>query len=181
MTHKAPSYGLPHNNLGHTYLEKRRLNEAELEFKLAIQLKYKDFGKSLAYAALGNIYRHKKSYRDSEAALLNALKFDESNHRAYYYLGTLYFDQAEEEKPKSSQERQLLRKARNHIEQALIINPFLIEGHYEMGLIQRRLGKQKEARRNFQRVLDLSTDPSSIHAQQAKKLLNQTPDALPKR
>ena len=179
LTHKAPEYGLPHNNLGQAYIEERRLDEAELEFKLAIQLKYENFGKSLAHASLGNIYRYKKLYSAAEAAFLNALKFDASNHRALFYYGNLYVDKAEAETPQSPQERQLLQKARDYIQQSITINPFHIEGHYDLGLIQRQLGNQKKARKHFQRVLELSTDASSIHVQKAKMLLKVSQESPP--
>ena len=61
LVKKAPNQGLPHLNLGLAYSQNKRPADAEREFKKALESKYDDEGRSLAYNNLGNLYMLKKS------------------------------------------------------------------------------------------------------------------------
>jgi len=179
LTQRIPEYGLPHNNLGHAYISVGRFTEAEKELKLALQLKDKEFGKSLASSSLGNIYRLKGEGSKAETLLLNALRLNPSNHHAFFYLGNLYVDRGEKAGAKNPKKREWLEQAANYLEQAIAINPIFPEGHYDLGLVHRQLGNPKEARSHFEKVITLSVDPTSAQVQNAKKLLGEGKAMIP--
>ena len=179
LVQKIPEYGLPRNNLGHAYISAGRFTEAEKELKLALQLKDKEFGKSLASSSLGNIYRLKGEGSKAKTFLLNALRLNPSNHHAFFYLGNLYFDRAEKAGAKNQKKREWLEQAANYLEEAIAINPIFPEGHYDLGLVQRQLGNPKEARSHFEKVITLSVDPTSAQVQNAKMLLGKGKVTVP--
>jgi len=168
---KAPDYGLPHNNLGDAYFSEGRFEDAEREFKLALQSKYEKFGKSLASTSLGKIYRLNGSYTKAEKYLRHALRLNPSNHLALFYLGNLNFDHAQNVDKDNPQRKEFLKKAAFYLNQALTINPFFPAGHYDLGLVYRQLGNLKKAQSHFEKVITLSANPSSLRVQNAKKLL----------
>jgi len=179
LTQKIPEYGLPHNNLAHAFIGEGRFQEAERELNLALQSIYEDFGKSLASSSLGNLYRVKGEEGKAEALLLQALRFNPSNHEALFYLGNIYFDRAERAAHQTQQKQDDLEKAAEYIGKSIAIHPLFPEGHYDLALVLRQLGKQKEARFHLEKVISLSPDPTSIRVKNAKMLLNSPLGEIP--
>ncbi len=177
--HKTSEYGLPHYNLGQAYVSAGRLDEAAEEFKLAIQLKYQNFGKSLASTSLGEIYRGRRQYDLAEQAHLNAIRFKPTNYYPYYYLGILYIDRADSMTNQDKQKRENLQKAVFYLKQSIDTNPFFPEGHYDLGRAYRRLGDQDEANKHLERVIEISPNPSSALALRAKRLLASSTESEP--
>jgi tetratricopeptide (TPR) repeat protein len=179
LIQKTPEYGLPHNNLGNAYMVTGRMDEAMEEFKLALQLKYEKFGKSMASTALGAVFMFRGEYDQAEQAFLSAIRLKQTNYYPYYYLGILYIDRTDTMTNHGEQRNETLQKAVVNLKKSIELNPFFPAAYYDLGRAYRRLGDEGEAIKHLKRVLEMTTDPSSEIVLKAKRLLSSLTESKP--
>ncbi len=107
-----------HFNLGITYYNDRKYNEALKEFDIIIN-KLPDFEK--AYYGRGLIYFHRNDSENAKIDFTKVVELNPNDYMGYFYLGkiSLFLNQFTESK--------------KYLEKVRKINPDYAEGHYEMG------------------------------------------------
>ena len=86
------------NSYGLFLVSSKKLNEAEVVFKEAMQLDSTDV---LAYVNLGNLYEQQGKQKDAMKKYFKAISLDTDNARAHYNLGSLYEEQGKMEEAKN--------------------------------------------------------------------------------
>lgn len=136
--------------------DRRELATAEHLFRLALELE-----PSLAAAAtnLGNLLYHQGSFTEARRLYEQALEHDPSQPEARYNLANVLEDLGHTELAIS----ELRRVCTAHSEFA--------DAHYNLGVILARVGGVSQARRSFERYLEL--DGSSAWAEHARGFLTE--------
>lgn len=112
------------NNLGMTYLLKGMLNEAELEFKRAIE-KMPEYSKG--HNNLGAVYLQQNRLDEAIKEFKLAIRYDPNNAEAYNNLGVAYCN------------RQKYTEARDSFRKALAINPNYEKARENLDLLESNL------------------------------------------
>ncbi len=87
MTKKYPDLSGPYANLGIIYAHDGRDEDAEKQYKKALELNDEN---PLVYNQLGILYRQNGRFKEAESAYKKALKLDEEYANAHINLGILY-------------------------------------------------------------------------------------------
>jgi choline-sulfatase len=147
-TEQAPSYALPHFELGFCYFRLGRSDDAiqELKAALALQPWY-----SRADEALAEIYLQKNDYPQARTYLTRLLSIDPNSYTAHYNLGIL----AAMEQNWSEAEQRMLS--------ALHADPGSVEAHDTLGQIYLQRGELERARHQFEETIRLQPKLASAH------------------
>lgn len=155
-----PGYTEARNSLGVVYLRQKKWDAAIQMFQQTVSdLLY--MTPHFAYTNMGRAYMGKKAYSDAEACFRKALKTQPGFTPANHGLATVYLETG-----RLSQARQLL-------ERAVSKNPDHAILHADLGRTLQRMGRYKEARAAWHRVIYLV--PDSPLADEADRQINRIP------
>lgn len=168
---KGTSQGLPHLNLGLAYAQNERLQDAEREYKEALDSKSKDEVKSLAYNSLGALYLSGNDYDQAEECFTKAILLRRRFALPYYNMAVTFWKRyLEAVREDKRHDKELLEKATEYLEQAVRVNPQYANAHNLYGKVLVRLDRYDEAREHLETVLKYEKEGKT--AQSAKKLLD---------
>ena len=88
------------NSYGLFLVSSKKLKEAEVQFKEAMQLDSTDV---LAYVNLGNLYDQQGKKNEAMKKYIKAVSLDKENARAHYNLGSLYEEQGKLKEARSEE------------------------------------------------------------------------------
>lgn len=86
----SPHYPLAHRNLGAMYYLDKKMDEAEKEFKIALELNPTE---EMAHNNLGLVYLSKGMLKEAEEEYMKELEINPNYDNAYFNLGLLYWQQ----------------------------------------------------------------------------------------
>jgi tetratricopeptide (TPR) repeat protein len=132
---------------GEDAYKKGEVKGAIRNFERSIELKGPSWG---AYLGLGHSYRALNDYKKAGEYAKKALGCKSDSAAAMYLLGIAHFRQ---EYPDS---------ALKHFENALGINPDLVDCHMMMGEVYTSLGRKEEAIKSYTKFLETSKDDKFI-------------------
>ena len=140
----SPNSSTAHLNLGYEYYKKKKLNEAEAEFRKALEL---DPNQTLAHNNLGMIYAIRKLFQKAENEFKAELAINPGYEDALYNLGMLNYDQKK------------YKEAVHYWEKTLEVNPYNINANkclalffYEQGDLERATYHIKQLQKRGVRV-----------------------------
>ncbi len=141
-----PQIGISYNNRGFSYLEQKRYDLAEVDFKKAIDIipNY-----AYAYSNLGMVYYAQKDYRRAIDNLNAALQIDPTHGKSYNALGIIYEE--------LGQPNLALLKYNEAIQN----NPTEVEYYFNRAHALRKQGKMAEAISDLKTVIKLS--PNKVY------------------
>lgn len=172
LVKKVPDQGLPHLNLGLAYSENKRTEEAEKEYRKAIESKYDNEGRSTAYNNLGNIYLGKEDYDNAEQCFKTAISMRWNYPTPYYSMGLSQFRRYVKALRKGQQpDVKLVENAVEYLNRAIQLNPQYVKAHGLLGNILAKFGKYDEARKHLEMVLKYEKEGKT--AESTKKLLER--------
>ena len=135
-----PEYAPAHYNLGICYSRLRRTEEAVRSFKVALRIET-DFTE--AYYNLGISYVELGRYNDAVGPFKRALEFEPEYAQAFYSLGVCYA------------KLHHTGKAVEALKQAVRLKPDYAEAYHILGLSYLTLGKNSDAREQYDSLKDL--------------------------
>lgn len=147
ILNKFPKADRVRYNLGVTYLEKGRADEAIQEFKEAIQANpnYPE-----AYVNLGYVYKEKGRMADAEEALAKAISTAPDKSLGYYYMANLYNDTG---RPK---------EAIDYYKKAAGLKHNPAEIYFDLARAFDKIGDTEETIKAYLKAIEL--DPANIDA-----------------
>jgi tetratricopeptide (TPR) repeat protein len=163
-------------------LEAHRLREAEESARRAMNLDPNDIG---PLVTLSIVQERQKKYKESEATLRKALEIDPDNATLLNNLGYYLVERGERLAEAEEMIRRAvnieptngsfldslgwllfkkgkLEEARKYLEQAIIYSPRSATIHDHLGDLYKKLGQMDKARAQWQKALELATDPEEI-------------------
>ncbi len=168
---KAPDQALPHLNLGWAYAVNKKLEDAEREYKSAIEAKSDDDTRSLIYNNLGSLYLNKGDYKRAEECFKMAISLRSRYALPYYNTALSLWKRYLKTKNTSKKQEDLIERSIEYLKQALRINPQYVKAHNLYGKILLELGHYDEAKKHFETVLRYEKQGKT--AQSAKKYLDK--------
>lgn len=173
ISRKLPDEGLPHLNLGLTYSELGREEEAEREYIKAINVKYDDEGRSTAYNNLGNIYMGREEFDRAGQCFQTAISIRANYATPYYSMGLNSWKKFHSTRKKGQPDARLLQQSVDYLQKAINLNPQYVKAHGLLGNIYLILGKHRQAREHLETVLRYEQEGST--AEGARELLKKIP------
>lgn len=150
---KSPNKAMPHVNLGNAFVRRSLLDDAEKEFKLALEINPRDIR---AINGLAVIYVKQKNY-DEAIRLLEILTADKPDQAPFHNnLGVVYM------------EKGVLDEAIENFNTAIKADPDFADAYSNLGLAYKMKGLLNEARQEFEKALQLSPEHND-----AKRELNE--------
>ena len=137
-----------HNDLGESYLKLRRLDEAEKEFKAALET---DRVYSMGPFLFGDVYTDAERYKNK---ILDFNKVIEQNNefaRSHNNLGAVRLSEKK------------LELARKEYLEALRINPKYAQAHNGLGMLHEKLGQLDQAIKEYKTALSIDEDNSVVN------------------
>ena len=186
-----PELALYHFNAGLVAMHQRRLKDAENKFAKVVsidddnatawshlgllrfnQKKFKEAASAWEKAAdlttdaeiennLGMAYMEQQRIDDAEKRFLRSLSINKRFALAHYNLGVLYQNQ-----------KQDYKKAVQHYEQAVLIQPGNYAAYMNLGIVYTRLGDKAQAIRNLEEFLRVAPPQLGRQIADAKKRIN---------
>ena len=141
---KSPQKARPHVNLGQTYYDSGRIDDAIVEYQAALLI---DPHFQEAHYDLGNSYLAKGSREPAMREYEWVVSRDAGNPQysfAHYQLGKYYFEQRR------------YAEAKFHFGTLLMINPYSADAHNELGSVYAQQGNVAAARLEFEKALRLA-------------------------
>lgn len=161
VVQKSPDKAMPHVNLGNAFVRRGKLDYAEKEFKLALNVNPRD---TRAINGLAVIYLKQKNY-DEAIRLFEILASDKPNEAPFHSnLGAAYM------------EKGLLDEAIESFRRAIHVAPAFSDAHNNLGLAYKKKGMLTKAKEEFEKALQLS--PEHIDA---KRNLNEVIQLMEKK
>lgn len=115
------------------------------------------FDEALRLKAEGN-------FAEAERYFTKALEMSPARPSYRFELANLYAERYDRLRTTGSAEaRELLERAERELEQTVMMDPNFIAARYNLGVVQKRLGKFEQARDEFRQVLLL--EPRAVNAQ----------------
>ena len=161
VVQKSPNKAMPHVNFGNAFVRRGKLDYAEKEFKLALNVNPRD---TRAINGLAVIYLKQKNY-DEAIRLFEILAKDKPNEAPFQSnLGAAYM------------EKGLLDEAIESFRRAINVAPAFPDAHNNLGLAYKKKGKLAMAKEEFEKALQSS--PEHIDA---KRNLNEVMQLMEKK
>lgn len=172
LVKKSPDQGLPHLNLGLAYSESDRSEDAEREYRLAIESKYDAEGRSTAYNNLGNIYLNKKDFDGAEQFFKTAISTRRTYPTPYYSMGLSQFRRYMTAVREGTEaDITWIDNAMQYLKRAIQLNPQYVKAHSLLGDILYRLGRHEEAKKHLETALIYEKEGRTAEA--TKKILEK--------
>jgi len=143
---KKPDYADAHNNLGIVLADQNRPDEAVREFEAAAGNVFYTTPEQ-AYYNIGEVYRGKKDPARAEEAYRRSLRANERYAPAYVGLSAVLVDRGK------------LEEAAAVLGRCVVLLPDYPPAWMELGRVHVRLKRYAEARKDFDTVLAVSSDP----------------------
>ena len=144
-----PGVALAHDNLGHHYVQKGRLEDGIAEYKKALALNPKD---AITYNNLGTAYRRKGLLDEAIEAYQKALELNPSYAMAYTNLGVAY------------EQKGMVEEAISAHLKSLSLDPHNSLAHTNLGAAYMRQGMLEKAIKEHRRALGLDPSNAMAHA-----------------
>jgi tetratricopeptide (TPR) repeat protein len=174
VAEKVPDHALPHLNLGLAYASGNRLEEAEIEYRKALESKSYDKLRALTFNSLGRIYFNRRDYHSAEEYFQQAISLRSKDAVPYFNMAVLYWERYVEEFVEGAPHKsELVEKSVQYLDKALQSNPQYSKAHNLYGEILYRFGYYKEARKHLETVLRYEKEGDL--AQSAKDILDKIP------
>ena len=135
-------------NKGLSFLKQRKYNEAEENFKKAIEINPQN---DSAYYNLGNIYKRQQKYNEAEESYKKAIEINPQNDSAYNNLGILY------------QLQQKYSNAEESYKKAIEINPQNDSAYYNLGIIYQQQQKYSNAEESYKKAIEINPQKDSAY------------------
>lgn len=116
-----------------------------------------------AHNNLGMLYQTQKRFTDAEKEYKRSSEINAKNDRPLVNLGSLYIEQADEQKDNTQVKGQLLDHALDNLEAAVKINPHSAFGYYFLGLANYQSSFLEEAEAAFNKAHGLNPKLTRIH------------------
>jgi len=148
VVHKSPNKARGHVNLGATYIDQDRLDEAIRESNIALALQP---GFAEPYYNMGLIDYKKGNPADALSKFEAAIALKHDYAEAHNNLGLVY---------------KALKRPDDAIREydtAISINPDYAEAHSNLGVIYKEMGKYDEAIQEYKTALSINPDYAEIH------------------
>lgn len=153
------NYSEAHNYLGTMYLDGNLWDQAIEEFNKALSNPLYDTP-SMSFYNLAWAYYSKKDFRTALTKYQEALRLDSLTGlrpQIEKNIGLIYYDQGE------------IPSAIIHLRKSVELDPSIFDAHFLLGQSYLRINDRKNARKEFQAVIDLS--PESSLGQRARNYL----------
>lgn len=147
VVNKSPGKARAHNNLGLSYLETGRIEDAVAEFQKAVSL---EPGYVEAYNNLGLSYSEKALYEDALKCFLTAVHLKPDFAEAYNNMGRAY------------EARGITDKALWSYESALRAKPLYAEAHNNMGLLYVSIGLMEKAVEHYENAAKIKPEDAEV-------------------
>ncbi len=191
-TELLPNDAEAHYNLGNTFKELGRPNEAEASYRRALQIN-PDF--AMAHSNLGITLHDMRRLGEAEASYRRALQINPNFGAAHFGLGVTLQSMGRLDEAEASFRRALqikpdyfeayrafgvllhdmgrLDEAEASFRRALQIKPDYADAHSNLGVTLQSMGRLDEAEASFRRALELNPDYASAHGNLGELLMNQ--------
>ena len=182
VARKSPNKYRGHNNLGATYADRNRWDEAIKEYKTALALKPDN---AETHNNLGNVYKELGQFEVAAQGFRTAIALNPNNADAHNNLGMVYYDQGKLPDALIEFEKALQLKPNDAMahnnrgniykkigrfddslkeyEIAVSLDPDFAEAHNNLGVAIQDLGQFNEAIREYETALRLKTDYAEAH------------------
>lgn len=140
-----PGFSAAHNDLGVTYLEMQRWDDAIAQFKIAVDDIFYQ-GHNEAQLNLGLAFYSRGDYPKALEELRALAMSTPKDPRPRYNLGRVYFAMGQTE------------MAASELSRAIEMYPAYAQAHYQLGLVYEKYGDVPRARASFNEVLRLAAD-----------------------
>jgi predicted TPR repeat methyltransferase len=151
----VPDY---HNNLGNAFKEQGRLEEAVVQYRLALD---GDPNYAEAHNNLGTILRRQGKFDEAVVQYEQAIAAAPDFAEAHYNLGNVFKEQRQ------------FDKAVTHYRQALTLRADFAEAHNNLGTVLKDERKLDEAAVHYERALAIKPDSVEFHYNLALALIDQ--------
>ena len=138
----------PHYNLGIAYKDLEQYDEAEKEFRAALDLK-KDFPE--AHFNLGLVYEKTGRMKEAVSEYQTGLRLNPEDAMAHYRLGNLWSDQGN------------LKEAVMEYKEAIASNPDYSPPRFRLGVAYEDLAQLDKAIEQYQEAIDINPDDALSH------------------
>lgn len=137
-----------HNDLGESYLKLRRLDEAEKEFKIALET---DRVYSMGPVLFGDIYTDAERYKNKISDFNKVIEQNNEFARSHNNLGAVRLSEKKFE------------LARKEYQEALRINPKYAQAHNGLGMLHEELGQLDQAIEEYKTALSIDEDNAVVN------------------
>ena len=137
-----------HNDLGESYLKLRRLDEAEKEFKAALET---DRVYSMGPFLFGDVYTDAERYKNKISDFNKVIEQNNEFARSHNNLGAVRLSEKK------------LELARKEYLEALRINPKYAQAHNGLGMLHEKLGQLDQAIKEYKTALSIDEDNSVVN------------------
>ena len=135
-----------HYNLGILYADMKRYEEAENEYKRAIEIN----DDAAAHNNIGNLYADMKRYEEAENEYKRAIEIND-DAAAHNNIGNLYADMKRYE------------EAENEYKRAIEIDENYAMAHYNLGNLYIKLERFEEAEKEYKKAIEIKDDYLEAH------------------
>ena len=158
-TLKSPHEGLPHLHRGLALANLGRTDEAEAEYKLAIDpgVDYDAEGRSTALNNLGMLYMGKTQLDQADEFFEDAIRMRPEYATPYYGIGVTSLRRAEVfgRAGQTQEATRSFEKSEAYFTRAIQLNPQYVKAHNQIGYLYAATGRPKPALEHLNRVLQL--------------------------
>lgn len=144
----SPDSAKAYNNLGTSYKDAGRAEEAVAAYKRAIAI---DPAFVMAYNNLGSIYKDMGKVKEAVTAYEDTIRVSTDYEEAHYNLALLYSEIGETE------------EAIAFYKKAIEINPGYVEAYSNLGVIYGAIGKTEEAVAVYKKAIEIDPNYATAH------------------
>jgi len=145
---KSPTIIVAHNNLGNAYAKEAQMNDAEIQYKAALNL---NPNYSKAHNNLGNVYNRTGRIKEAIEEYKTALEINPNYAEAYNNLSHAYLNAGR------------INEAIESYKTALRLNPNYPEAHKNLAIVYAGKGRLKEAIEEYKAALKINPDDAQTH------------------
>ena len=138
---KNPDEWLPHQNLGLSYNDHSRFNEAERQFLLAKGLSNKPVELASTMTSMGITQMRQGKNREAERSFLGSLRSGIASPYVYYALGFLYTYQWEPGIGNFKSDQARWDRIKTLYQKAVELNPYYIQARFQLGNLLEKRGE----------------------------------------
>jgi len=175
---KSPNEGLPHLHRGLALANLGRTDEAEVEYKLAIDptVEYDAEGRSTALNNLGMLHMGKTEFDQADDYFQQAISMRPEYPTPYYGIGvtSLRRGEALNRAGQAQEAGRSFEKSEAYFTRAIQLNPQYVKAHNQLGYLFATTGRPQPALEHLNRVLQLVSRGAEYNfAKDLKKQIEQ--------